>query len=295
MRSVAIMGLGLMGGSLGLALKARGFTGTVAGYARRLETCEEALRKKMVDRVSNDPVEAVEGADLVVLCVPILSMPELVRHCRDRLKTSCILTDVGSTKAAVDETIRRELGDRGVQFIGSHPIAGSEQQGLNAARQDLYEKAVCILTPREDSPADQVKALKTFWKDLGSQVYQMTPQEHDRVMARTSHLPHLVAALLAATVGRENDPEKWGPFCGPGFRDTTRIAEGSPEVWRDIVATNKKDVLSELAVYKKKLEELIEFINKDNFPDLHGFLEESRSKRRALMARRGVDGNQELL
>ncbi|OGV43404.1 MAG: hypothetical protein A2X46_13355 [Lentisphaerae bacterium GWF2_57_35] len=295
MRTVAIMGLGLMGGSLGLALKAQGFSGTIAGYARRLETCEEALRQKMVDRVSNDPSEAVEGADLVVLCVPILSMPDLVRGFRDRLKSSCLLTDVGSTKAEVDEAIRQELGSRAVFFIGSHPIAGSEQQGLGAARRDLYEKAACILTPREDSPAEKVEALASFWKSLGAVVYRMPAVEHDRIMARTSHLPHVIAASLAAVVGRDGDWEQLGRFCGPGFRDTTRIAEGSSEVWRDIIKTNKSCVLMELDAYKNKLESWSELIKKDDFQGLQSFLEQSRSTRRAIMARRGVEGNQELL
>ena len=283
-----------MGGSLGLALKDRGFDGVIKGYARRHETCEDALRRRMVDEAFDDPVKAVEGVDLAVLCVPILSMAGLVSRIKTALKPGCLLTDVGSTKEEVDAAIRSELSGSGVLFIGSHPIAGSEQQGLAFARKDLYENAVCILTPRDGDPDDRVGALSEFWKRAGAQVHVLSPADHDRIMARTSHLPHLAAAVLAATVGRENAVERLGPFCGPGFRDTTRVAQGSSEVWHDIVKSNRTFILSELGACKKMLEELTQLVMNDDSVGLQRFLENSREIRRSILASRRMEGNQGL-
>ncbi|MCX6998556.1 MAG: prephenate dehydrogenase/arogenate dehydrogenase family protein [Kiritimatiellaeota bacterium] len=278
------MGLGLMGGSLGLALKARGGPGSVTGYARRPETRAAALQRQAVDAVCADPAEAVKNADLVVLCVPVLSMPALARACAPGLSAGSLVSDVGSTKAWLTTAMRVSLQGTGAVFVGSHPIAGSEQQGLEAGRADLYAGAVTVVTADGSEPAGAVERVQEFWAQLGAQVRVMRPEEHDRVMARTSHLPHVVAALLAATVGREGGTERIGPFCGPGFRDTTRVAEGSPDVWSDILQSNGPAVTEELVALKKKLDEVLALFAQDDREALRRFLRDSRASRQALRA-----------
>jgi prephenate dehydrogenase len=285
MKRIAILGLGLMGGSLGLALKAAGFRGVVAGYARRRETGEEALRRSVVDEVFDRPDTAAADADLSVICLPILAIPELARSCADRFKPGSLVTDVGSTKRVLVEELTGLLAPRGVGFVGSHPIAGSEQQGLDAARADLYDHAVTVVTPGPGSTAAGVRAIREFWESVGSRVLEMSPDQHDQILARTSHLPHLAAAALAATVGREPADEALPSFCGPGFRDATRIAAGSPEVWRDIVETNRANLLGELEAFRRELDRAIEAVSSRQPESARTFLEQARQRRRRLTDR----------
>jgi prephenate dehydrogenase len=283
MNRVAILGLGLMGGSLGLALKSRtGASSKVCGYARRPETRKLAVKLNAMDEVFDDPAKAVEGADLVVLCVPILAIPDLVAKCKGSLKQGCLVTDVGSTKVQLAERIGPILKGTGAVFVGSHPLAGSEQQGLDAARADLYEHAVVVVAPPDGKISPNVETLRNFWETLGAAVKVMTPEEHDRIVARTSHLPHIAAALVSATVGRDGDLRQIGTYCGPGFRDTTRIAEGSPEVWHDIIQSNRGCLAGELAELKSALERVLSMVEKGNFDQLLKFLEDGRSKRKQL-------------
>ena len=291
MNRIAILGLGLMGGSLGLALKSRkSCRREIRGYARRPETRKLALKLNAIDEVFDDPAKAVEDADVVVLCVPILAIPDLVAKCKGSLKRGCLVTDVGSTKAQLAERIEPLLKGTGAVFVGSHPLAGSEQQGLDAARANLYEQAVVVVTPPDGKTGPAVESLKKFWEKLGATVKVMTPDEHDRVVARTSHLPHIAAALVSATVGRDGDLRQIGTYCGPGFRDTTRIAEGSPEVWHDIIQSNRECLAGELAEFKSALERVSSMVEKGDFDQLLKFLENGRSKRKQLMqGKRGDD------
>lgn len=284
MNRIAILGLGLMGGSLGLALKSRKSAGgKVCGYARRPETRKLALKLNAIDEGFDDPAKAVQDADVVILCVPVLAIPDLVTKCRGSLKSGCIVTDVGSTKAQLADRIEPLLKGTGVVFIGSHPLAGSEQQGLDAARATLYEQAVVVVTPRGGKTSPVVESLRKFWEKIGASVKVMTPDEHDHVVARTSHLPHMAAALVAATVGRDGDLRQIGTYCGPGFRDTTRIAEGSAEIWHDIIQSNRECLAGELAEFKSALERVLSMVEKGNSDELLKFLESGRSKRKQLM------------
>ena len=286
MKRVAILGLGLMGGSLGLALRSKGAGVRVSAQARRAEIRSLALSIGAADEVHEDPAAAVADADVVVLCTPILSMTDLVRRCRSALRAGALVTDVGSTKSSLVKAIREILEGTGAWFVGSHPIAGSEQQGLDAARTDLYEGAVTVVTPAGDEPAEVLAGVQRFWERVGSAVHFMSPEEHDRIMARTSHLPHIVAALLSAAVGRDGDLASIGSFCGPGFRDTTRVAEGSPAVWHDILRSNARHVSEELKAYQAELDNLRGMMEKGDFEAVQKLLVESRERRRSLLAGR---------
>ncbi len=275
--TVAIAGLGLMGGSLGLALRERGAVRSVRGYARREATRVQALAAGAVDVAYASVPETVAGADLVVLCTPVLTMPSLALEIRDVLKPGAIVTDVGSTKQWLTDALNAVFAGRGVTYIGSHPMAGSEKTGIETARADLYTGACVLVTPPPQSSHDAVCEVTAFWKSVGATVEVMTAAVHDRLIARTSHLPHLAAALLVAAVDR--DDTAVFPLCGPGFRDTTRIAAGSEEVWHDIVKSNTAAIRHELGVFKDGVDALCALLDRGDFEEVRALLARCRCKR----------------
>ena len=279
---VAIIGLGLMGGSLGLAIKRKKLAASVAGYARRARTRKQALAVGAVDQVFAHPAAAVRNADLVVFCVPVSMIPVLAKVCAPAFSTRTVVTDVGSSKKEIVSRLEALVKSAGARFVGSHPIAGSERQGIGAVSARLYEKAVVILTPTPRTDRGALRKLKAFWTALGARVAVVAPEAHDRMLARTSHLPHLASALLAATVGRER-PERLARFCGPGFMDATRIAEGSPDLWLDIIASNRRAVLSELRAFQAGISRLIKSMERPDFAAVKRILEQGRSRRRRLI------------
>ena len=271
-----------MGGSLGLAVRHRRVAASVAGCARRPETRRAALDGGVVDEAFERPEEAVRGADLVVFCTPILCIPGLLAAARPSLAPEAVLTDVGSTKSDLLGHVRAILGAGAARFVGSHPICGSEQAGLDAARADLYRDSVTVVTPEPDSNPAALDVVNRLWTDLQSTVISISPADHDKFMARTSHLPHLLAAILAMCVGRSG-PDPVRLFCGPGFRSTTRVADGSPEVWHDIFKTNGPAVLRELAEIQGALGQVAGMIRAGRFDELQSYLEEARERRRQLV------------
>ena len=280
---ISILGLGLMGGSLGLALRHARYPGARVGYARRPEVREAALKGGVVDEVYAEPADAVRDAGLVILCAPIYTIPELLKSCRDALKPGALVTDVGSTKTELAKTCARILKGRDASFVGSHPIAGSEKQGLDAAVENLYEGAMVVITPGRGGDEARVGLLESFWRSLGADTRVMDPATHDALMARTSHLPHLAAAALALTVGREDKPARTGLFCGTGFRSATRIADGSPDVWLDIVKSNHRALLGELKAYRERLDGFIDALEQADYERIRAGLEEGRRQRRELL------------
>lgn len=282
MNRVAILGLGLMGGSLGLALRRRGYSGRIVGYARRPETREVALADGAVDEVAAEPQTAVRDADVVVICVPILATAGLVEACVPGLKQGAVVTDVGSTKAALADAIGPMLAGTGAFFVGSHPIAGSEQQGLEGARADLYEGATVVVTPGDGCETAAVAATDALWRSVGARIVHMPASNHDEILARTSHLPHMIAAVLASTVGRGPSHEEMAPYCGTGYRDTTRIAAGSPAVWMDILRTNRRAIAEELTVCREVLAHLIDAIREVRDEDVEAFLQQAKQIRESM-------------
>ena len=230
-----------MGGSIGLAARERGVAGRVTGLVRRAESVEECVAAGAVDDATLDLAEAVADAGLVILCTPVGGMSDLAKQIQPHLLPEAIITDVGSVKGPVVEAVEPVLP----RFIGSHPLCGSEKTGVAHARADLLAGAVCAVTPSDASPADAVEAVAAFWSALGSRVVNLPAADHDAICARTSHLPHVLAsalvnAVLAKPRAGEND------FLGTGFRDTTRLASGSPEMWRDIALDNAEAIAAAL-------------------------------------------------
>jgi prephenate dehydrogenase len=238
--TVAILGPGLIGGSLALALAERGLTKRLMIYARSPHALD-AIRTAGVDaELTGNPSEAVREADIVVLCVPIEAMAGLVLEIRDALKPTALVTDVGSVKGSVDKEIAPLLEDRAL-WIGSHPMAGSEQAGFVAARADLFEGATVIVTPTKQTRPEAERRTIQFWESLGARVLKHDPQWHDVAVAQVSHIPHLVAAELVNNVS-----DKSMDAAGPGLRDTTRVASGSPDLWTEIIWANRESIRAAL-------------------------------------------------
>lgn len=261
--TVAIVGVGLLGGSLGLALRERQRSRHVIAVARRSETVRRALELGAAHTGFTEPGEGVRTADLVVLCTPVLTMPALVEQFASALKPGAVVTDVGSTKAVLCRELPLRLGAEN-PYIGGHPMAGSEQTGVEAARSDLFVDATYLLTPTAATPAPVVDRMERWVSGLGARPVRLDPEAHDRAVAGISHLPHVVAAALVSAVasGSGPDRERLRQLIAGGFKSTTRIAASSPEMWRDICLTNRdalletlKEFEAELAFFTRALEE----------------------------------------
>ncbi len=281
---ISIVGLGLMGASLAMALRKRGYAGRLVAYARKEETRREALARGIVDEAFDDPDAAIGVATLVVLCAPIRSCAELAVDVAPALKPGTLVTDVGSTKGWICRQMAGILPP-GV-FVGSHPIAGSEKQGLQAASADLYENALTVVAGHLDVPEAAAARVADLWQSAGARTCRMDPEDHDRLLARTSHLPHVAAAALAKAIGRDS-AEQVGAFCGTGFYDSTRVASGSIEMWNDILMTNAPAVAEELRAFKSEVERVYDDLQAGRFGAVAQFLECARTARAELLKGRG--------
>lgn len=239
---ITLVGVGLLGGSLGLALRQRRLAKLVAGYVRRDVSVRECERAGAADFTTTDLLVAVSDADLVVLCTPLAQMLPLMRQMLPALKRDAVVTDVGSVKGSVVKDIESLVAKAGAHFVGSHPMAGGEKQGVLAARADLFAGAVCVVTPTARTNQAALRKVERTWQAVGARLLRTTPEAHDAFVSRSSHLPHLLAATLATFVLNPKLPKEQALLCATGFRDTTRIASGSPEMWRDIALTNHKHI-----------------------------------------------------
>lgn len=289
---IAVLGLGLMGGSLGWALKRKGFGGWIQGYARRPETVRYALDHGLCDAAGTDAAEAVKDADLVVACVPVLSIPELIHRVQKVLKPDAVVTDVGSTKALLHVEMEKVLAGTNAVYVGSHPIAGSEKTGAEAAQADLYEGAQCILTGTDATPESALRRVEELWLLAGCRVSRMSPEAHDRLLARTSHLPHLLSSVLAMTVSRADEAVVTEALCGPGYQGMTRLACGSPPMWKDIFKSNREHVLVELKAARAELDYAMTLLEQNSMEALEAYLQRAAEMRRNLVLRQESCGDE---
>lgn len=246
--NVLIIGVGLIGGSLGLALKKNQLVKKVMGVGRSQSNLDDAIRMGALDEVVS--LEAgVPQADLIVICVPVAQTEKILREIHPHLKPSALITDVGSTKMDVVEAAKNALLDDVVQFVPAHPIAGSAQHGATAAKADLFENRQVIICPLQENGAARVEQMTRLWKSVGANLFTMSAIQHDAVFAAVSHLPHVLSyALMLQVANAEDAPTKFR-HAGAGFRDFTRIAASSPEMWRDICMANRGAILKELDSY----------------------------------------------
>lgn len=274
-----------MGGSLGLALKASGGPFHVMAWSRKEAERQKALRLGVCDEVFPTPEETVASADLSVFCTSVSSIIPLIEQCLDHFKGGSLVTDVGSTKADIARRCEALFTGKSCAFIGSHPMAGSEKSGQDHAARGLYRGAVVALTPLSGSEK-ALRRLQDFWKSVGGIPVTMDPEEHDRIIAFTSHLPYLTASALSSAVLEAAGPDAAGVLCGPGFADTTRVAGSAPAMWHDIVASNTENILDALDKLMEELNGIKALLEQREFQWLQACLEESARARTDLLAAR---------
>ena len=271
-----IIGVGLIGGSLGLALKQRGLAGDVVGVGYRDSTLKLAQKRGAIDRWTLDIAEGVADADIVVLCTPVGLVGEKAADALAAMKPGSILTDVASTKAVITAKIEAILPE-GVAFVPAHPMAGSEKRGNESAQADLFESSRCILTPTDNTPAEAVGIVSEMWQAVGATVETLDVGVHDRIVAQISHLPHLVAPAILNAVD-----ESSLPYGASGLKDTTRIAASDVKLWIDIFKDNRENVLEALAAFGKEMHALRDALDQSDWAAIAEILERARCRRAGL-------------
>jgi len=275
---VAIVGTGLIGGSIGLGLKERGLATTIIGVGHRKVSINKALKIKAIDEGTTSIEKAVKNADIIILATSVSLIPDYAMKIIPLMKKSAILTDVGSTKnyivSQINNEIKSRCGREKPNFIGAHPLAGSEQRGIESARSDLFEGSVCVLTPTSLNSKQGITRLSNMWKALGARISIMTPSKHDEILAFVSHLPHFVASSLAGVI----DEKHW-KFAAGGLRDTTRIASGDPELWLSISKQNKKEIIEALRCFSEEIKCTLNDLERGNDKKLLGRLKKAKTVR----------------
>lgn len=278
---VTVVGLGLIGSSIARAVKERLPQVAVTGHDASAAVRAEARDLGLCDRIADDAAEAVAAADLVILAVPVGRMADAARAIAPGLKADAVISDVGSSKAGVGEALRAALPDHAV--IPAHPVAGTENSGPAAGFASLFDGRWCIVTPGPEAPADAVAAVTAFWRTLGATVETMDAAHHDMVLAVTSHLPHLIAYTIVGTASEleEVTESEVIKYSAGGFRDFTRIAASSPEMWRDIALANREALLEEIDRYGARVAVFRELVARGDGPGLQRLMTEARNARRA--------------
>ena len=282
---VAIIGVGLIGGSFALALKAAGASGSVVGVGRSPENLARARALGVIDETAADAAVAARGADLVLLATPVAQTPEVLAALATALAPHTLVTDAGSTKRDAVAAARAALGARAAQFVPGHPIAGAEASGAQAARADLFRGKRVILTPLEENAPESVARIEAAWQACGAQVSRFTPEMHDAVFAAVSHLPHLLAYALVHAFGARADRDRLFENAGAGFRDFTRIASSNPEMWRDICMANRDLLQAECLRYQAALDALRAMLERGDGAGLEQAFSDARDARDAWLRR----------
>jgi prephenate dehydrogenase len=254
-KRLAIAGVGLIGGSLAAALKQAGVVDEIIGLGRHRDSLELAASRGLIDAIAESP-EQVGAADVVVLAMPVAQTGGVLTSIAPYLRDETVITDVGSTKSGVVSAARGALGKNFPRFVAGHPIAGAEKNGPLAARADLFHGRNVVLCPEPDTDADALASVDLLWKSAGARVLSMSAAQHDRIFAAVSHLPHLAAFALVDDLASRAEASDFFRFAASGFRDFTRIAGSSPEMWRDIALANRDALLAELSAYQNKLDEI---------------------------------------
>ena len=276
-RKVAIIGVGLIGGSVGLALRQRGLAESVVGIGRRQSSLDRALACKAIDATSTDLQQGVAQAELVIVATPVALVADHVCQALAAAPEDALVTDAGSTKDAICGAVEAQLPSAVCRFVGSHPLAGDHRTGPEHARADLLEGRTVVVTPTASTPAETIAKVEAFWQNLGAQVTQLSPTRHDEALAATSHLPHLVASAVATAT-----PEEWLHLAATGWADTTRVAAGDPDLWTQVLAQNKPAVLEALRRLSEQLEKFETELRDENWSKLQQTLQNGKRIRDAL-------------
>jgi prephenate dehydrogenase len=280
--TLAIVGVGLIGGSIGLAARERKIARRVVGIGRNRTTLSKARDLGAIDDFTTELADGVAEADLVIVCTPVESIAACVARIASLVRPATIITDAGSTKGSIVKQVESELrkAKSACEFVGSHPMAGSENSGVGHSRADLLHGRTVIVTPTKNSRHEAVVRVSDFWRAVGANVVEMSPAEHDRAVAAVSHVPHVVASALAAAT-----PAELWPLAASGWLDTTRIAAGDPELWRQILGENRRHTLKALAQFEKVLTALRDALESENDAKLLKLLQAGKESRDAVGSR----------
>lgn len=286
LKRVALVGTGLIGGSLAMALRRAGLVDAIAGADSDAAALARALELGVIDAASASIAEAARGAELVVVAVPVRSIGAVLEQVREVLDPAAAVTDVGSTKAEVVRAARASLGAAFPRFVPGHPIAGRESSGVAAATADLFAAARVVLTPVAETAPDAVDRVGACWEAAGGRVTRLSPEAHDRIFAAVSHLPHVLSFALVAEIAARGDGAELFGFAGGGFRDFTRIAASSPQMWRDIALHNREALLVEMDRYGERLAMFRDLVDRGDAAGLERVFDEARASRQALGPKR---------
>ena len=276
---LCIVGVGLIGGSLALALKKAGFCKHVVGAGRNQQRLQLAVDAGVIDSFETDYAKAVKDTDLVFVSVPLGSMAEVFEKIQPGLASSTVVTDGGSAKYSVIQDARKALGSRFKQFVPGHPIAGTEQSGYEAAFESLYQDRRVIITPIEENKKEHIDLVRQMWQAAGAEIDEMGARHHDLVLAGTSHLPHLLAYGLVDCLNQVDDVDEIFRFAAGGFRDFTRIASSDPTMWRDICLSNRDAVLAMMQRFENEMNVLKQAVENENSDDLFEIFKRAKAAR----------------
>jgi prephenate dehydrogenase len=280
-----IVGVGLIGGSFALALKRKGLVGHVAGVGRNPANLKQALELGVIDEALDGIDAAAAKADFILLATPVRQMESVLTALAPHISSSAVVTDAGSTKQDVASVARDILGDRAGRFVPAHPIAGRERSGVTAAEAELYEGRNVVLTPIAENAEADIQRVEAAWRACGAHVARMQAERHDAVFAAVSHLPHMLAYALVDDLASRQNAEELFSFAAGGFRDFTRIASSSPEMWRDIALNNRAALLREIDAYQARLNRLRKLVDLGDGPGLERLMTDARSTRDAWLER----------
>lgn len=270
-KKITIVGVGLLGGSIGLAIRKKKLSQEVIGYFRDKNKISHAVKKGAIDRGEDNFFEAIKGSDLIILCSPVSDIIKKLIILKKLKKNTTLITDIGSTKSKIVKTAK------GLNFIGSHPLAGSEQSGIDHASAGLLKGSLCILTDDNKKCRKSLMQIAKFWKSLGAKIVVLSSCEHDRILAYSSHLPHVVSFSLMSSI-----PKQAIKYASSGLRDTTRIVLSKPKIWVDIFRSNRKELLKSINSFEKSLKNLKDAISKSDEKRLYSLLTQAKNKRKTL-------------
>jgi len=276
-KKIAIIGVGLIGGSIGLAVKKHKLAIEVIGIGRRKISIKKALDRRAIDKGSLSIKEGLGGADLIIIATPVNRVIPKLKEAIASAKEGAILIDVNSTKNNIVTYADKAIKGKNVLFVGTHPMAGSDQAGVTYADKDLFENSVCIMTSTKNTNSRAFNKIKRFWSRLGARIVLMSPTQHDQAVSNISHLPHIISYALSHAVPTEDLR-----IAGTGFKDTTRIAKSNPDMWSDIFMDNKNSLLKSISAFKKTLSELESDIKKNKRSQLTKKLASAKTKRDSL-------------
>jgi len=278
-KQLGLVGCGLMGASFSLALQSKGLIDTVVGFSPSEGTRHKALQRGVIQQAASSSAEAVKGADLVLIAVPVSQTADCLAEISPYLSPDCLLMDVGSTKCDVVAAARAALGQKLACFLPAHPIAGKAQAGVDHAEAALYQDRALILTPLAHNTQAQIDQATALWQAIGSRVHRMSPEAHDQAFAAVSHVPHLLAFAQINGLLKQAEGEAFLKLAGPGFRDFSRIAAGDPAVWRDILSANRSEVLAQLAHFQAALKAFENSIQNNDLQSLHQLIQSASQAR----------------